>query len=565
MQCSRLVSPNITLKNNSGTNHTNNSTPLAYLKQNFRQTISPIKLKHVTTHDVNKIIHSLKGKDSHGYDEISTRILKTSAPYILSPLTYITNKILLTGIFPDRLKFSEVKPVLKKGEETEFSNYRPISLLTSFSKIIEKIIYKQLYRHLKENNVLVKEQFGFREESSTDMATYALLNAVLSSLDRKHIVGSVFCDLQKAFDCVNHNILLTKLDFYGISNTANQLIKSYLNHRYQRVIIKDTMNANWTSDWEPIKHGVPQGSILGPLLFLIYINDLPQTINRVADPVLFADDTSIVISHTNLEEFKSSINLVLEQTANWFRSNFLSLNFNKTHFLQFSTKTQKENKIQIITTNSIITNTNSTKFLGLTIDSTLSWRDHISCLTSKLTKACYAIRTIKPFVAPNTLRTVYYSYFHSVMSYGVIFWGNSHLSNNIFKIQKRIIRIITNKGKRDSCRNLYKQLQILTLPSQYIFSLLLFVAKHRDLFLSNSEIHNINTRFNYNLHLPTTNLTLVQKGVLYSGSRIYNQLPTYIKDLSTDLKRYKAKLRAFLLEHTCYSIEEFYQITSKSA
>ena len=159
-------------------------------------------------------------------------------------------------------------------------------------------------------------------------------------------------------------------------------------------------------------------------------------------------------------------------------------------------------KSQIMASNSIITNINSTKFLGQTIDCTLSWREHISCLTSKLSKACYAIWAIKPFMSPSVLRTVYFLYFHSVMSYGVIFWGNSHLNNNIFKIQKRIIRILANKGKRDSCRNLYKQLQILTLSSQYIFSLLIFVVRHRDLFLFNSEIHDINTRFNYNLICP---------------------------------------------------------------
>jgi hypothetical protein len=161
-------------------------------------------------------------------------------------------------------------------------------------------------------------------------------------------------------------------------------------------------------------------------------------------------------------------------------------------------------------------------------------------------------------MAPNMLRTVFFSYFHSVMSYGIIFWGNSHLSNNIFNIQKRIIRIITNKGKCDSCRDFCKQLQILTLPSQYIFSLFTFVAKYRDLFLSNSEIHHINTRFNYKLHLPTTHLTLMQKGVLYAGSRIYNHLPICIKSLSNDPKQFKSKLKAFLLEHTCYSLVEFY-------
>jgi len=179
-----------------------------------------------------------------------------------------------------------------------------------------------LYRYLNDNNILVKEQFGFREKSSTDMATYTILNTVLSSLDKKHLVGGIFCDLQKVFDCVNHNILLTKLEFYGISGIANQLMRPYLNHRYQRVVMKDNRTIKLTCEWEPVKHGVLQGSILGPLLFLVYINDLSRTINGVADSILFADDTSIVISNINLEEFQRNINLVMNQTINWFQSNF---------------------------------------------------------------------------------------------------------------------------------------------------------------------------------------------------------------------------------------------------
>ena len=173
-------------------------------------------------HEIGKIIHSLKCKDSYGYDEISSRILKISAPYVLSPLTYIFNKILSTGIFPERLKFSEVRPLFKNGDITEFSNYRPISLLTSFSKIIEKIIYKRLYSYLNDNNILVDDQYGFREKLSTKMAIYTLLNNVLSSLGRKNLVGGLFCDLQKGSDCVNHKILLAKMKFYGISGTANK-------------------------------------------------------------------------------------------------------------------------------------------------------------------------------------------------------------------------------------------------------------------------------------------------------------------------------------------------------
>jgi hypothetical protein len=162
-------------------------------------------------------------------------------------------------------------------------------------------------------------------------------------------------------------------------------------------------------------------------------------------------------------------------------------------------------------------------------------------------------------MSPDVLRTIYFSYVHSVISYGLIFWGNSHLSTNIFKIQKKIIRIITNIGRCDSCRQLFSQLQILPLPSHYIFSLLTFVNRHRELFLTNSEIHDINTRCKHNLHLPTTNLTLVQKGVLYSWSKIYNCLPSSIKAHSNDAKRFKTPLKSYLIEYAFYSLEEYYK------
>jgi hypothetical protein len=234
----------------------------------------------------------------------------------------------------------------------------------------------------------------------------------------------------------------------------------------------------------------------------------------------------------------------------------------KTHFLQFLTKQHSRFNVQIITPDSITPNVNSTKFLGLSIDHTLSWKDHILDLSSKLNKACYAIRAVKLVMTLKTLKTVYFSYFHSIMSYGIIFWGNSYGSKEIFAIQKRVIRILTNKSQHDSCRDLFKQLQILTLPSQYIYSLLVFVVKNWGLFSLNSDIHNLNTRYKHDLHLPSTSLTLIQKGVLYSGSRLFNCLPLYIKNHSGDLRSFKRKLKHFLNEHSIYSPEEFYNISS---
>jgi hypothetical protein len=181
--------------------------------------------------------------------------------------------------------------------------------------------------------------------------------------------------------------------------------------------------------------------------------------------------------------------------------------------------------------------------VGPIINSTLTWKDHIHYLTSRLNKVCYAIRTIKLYMSLEILKMFYFSYVHSIRSYGIVFWGNSSFSNNIFKIQKRILRIITNTNRCETCRPIFKQLQILPLPSQYIFSLLMFAIKNMQLFLLNSNIHGINTRIKHDLHLPSTNLTLVQKGVLYTGSKMYNHLPFYIKNLSNNIKYFKSALK----------------------
>jgi hypothetical protein len=193
-------------------------------------------------------------------------MLKVSAPYVSSPLNYICNKSIRSRTLPTRLKYSIVI-VFKKGDRENMANYRQISLLTSFSKAFEKIMYEKLLQHIKVNNILVEEQFGFRPATATDKASYRLINEILNVMNDRKVVGGIFCDLQKAFDCVNHNILLAKLEFYGVTGTTLKLIKSYLEGRYQKVILDNNLPDS-NSDWGEIRHSVSQESILGPLLFL---------------------------------------------------------------------------------------------------------------------------------------------------------------------------------------------------------------------------------------------------------------------------------------------------------
>jgi len=257
------------------------------------------------------------------------------------------------------------------------------------------------------------------------------------------------------------------MEFYGIVGKANTLIKSYLQNRYQRVQIKkDTINH--CSEWELITDGVPQVSILGPLYFLLYINDLPNATSDLSTPILFADDTSLIISNPNSSQFEKDINTVIQTLHKWFHNNLLFLNFEKTRFL---TKNTNATKLHLIYNNIHISNTEHSKFWGLMINTGLSWKSHIDLLIPKLNTATYVIRSLKQLLNLETLKKAYFSFAHSILSYGFIFWGISNYNKNIFKIQKRIIRIIMNVDSRTSCCSLFKQMGILPLQSQYIYSL----------------------------------------------------------------------------------------------
>jgi len=290
------------------------------------------------------------------------------------------------------------------------------------------------------------------------------------------------------------------------------------------------------SEWTKVYYGVPQGSVLGPLLFLLYINDLPKALPAKIIPIFFADDTSIVITEPNIGELQQALTASFHHLNGWFRENFLSLNFNKTYFLQFQNKNYNNSYTAITLDNTPVTKTNQIKFLGLTINDSLNWNTHIHVILPKLSSACFAICLVKPYVSQQTLIAIYYAYLHAIMMYGVIFWGQSLGSLRVFLLQKRVIRTIMGCRGRTSRRTLFHELGILTLTSQYIFSLLQFVVKNSNLFSLNKNIHSFNTRQQFNFHQPSAHFRKYQLGPYYMGIKLFNPFPSLMLQSARDLK-----------------------------
>jgi len=285
---------------------------------------------------------------------------------------------------------------------------------------------------------------------------------------------------------------------------------------------------------------------------------LPNLASIQTKILLYADDTSIIVTSPNLENFETKIEKRFGDINNWFKVNQLILNYNSTHYLQFDTKNSWDYDLKLNYQGNHVTSSSNTKFLALIIDDFLSWKAHIDQIMSKLNTACFVIQTLQAIMSPETLRMVYFAYIHLIMSYGIIFWGNQPYSDKIFKIQQRVIRFITNSRMRDSCRELFKKLEILPLYSQYILSISIFVIKNKHLFYTNNQTNSIHTRFKTNLHPPTANLTKFQKGVYYSAIKIFNNLPHNIKDLANEIVLFWNALKRFLLTNSFYNSKEHF-------
>ena len=277
---------------------------------------------------VGKLIDDLDSKNSTGCDGLSNTLLESTKLNLVKPITLIVSQMLTTGIFPDKLKIAKVIPLFKKGDKSIFSNYRPISLLPSLSKLFEKVIFQQLYKYLEDSNLFYESQYGFRKGNSTELASLEIVNRLLSKMDKGKVPQAILIDLSKAFDTLDHDILLYKLKGYGLAKKSINVFKCFLTN-IQQYVNYDNTNSNFLK----ITTGVPQGSILGPLLFLIYMNDIHKSSNLFHLHILFADETTLITKNNIYNT--DIINAKLAKLSIWFKVNKLSLSISKYKFSVF--------------------------------------------------------------------------------------------------------------------------------------------------------------------------------------------------------------------------------------
>ena len=348
--------------------------PISYLKP----TNTTFSFKTIDVNQVKTLLGKINVNKSSGLDNIPNKLLKMAAQIVSQSLTHIFNKSLCTGSFPNDWKLARVIPIHKNGAKYDLNNYRPISIISAVAKVFERIIHDQFYHYLTNHNLLTKCQSGFRASHSTVTALLETTNKWSVNIDNGLLNGVVFIDLKKAFDTIDHKILLQKLAHYGVDQNSSTWFRSYLSDRTQRCHVNGHLSSN-----QSIKFGVPQGSIIGPLLFLVYINDLPNCLNDGSSS-MYADDTNISFQSSNLDELEKIMISDLSRLNIWLKANRLSLNIAKTEYMIIGTRqkliTQDLNKINVRVDDTPIKRVQHTKSLGLIIDDNLQWKNHINAL-----------------------------------------------------------------------------------------------------------------------------------------------------------------------------------------
>ena len=477
-------------------------------------------------------IKLLNNNKAVGPSSIPVKILKHCKDHISIPLRDLINMSFSTGTFPSILKTANVIPVYKKGDNSICTNYRPISLLSNISKIIERLMHNRISFFLLHNSLLYNYQFGFRLNHSTNHALIEITEKIRKACDTGNFACGVYLDLQKAFDTVDHSILLKKLEYYGVKNTPLRWFQSFLVNRFQYTTVNGAKSIT-----AKISHGVPQGSVLGPLLFDIFINDLHNAV-KFSQVIHFADDTNLLISDNSLKRINSHINHDLKLLNEWLKANKLSLNLAKTELVIFKSKLKTITKhLNFRISGQKITPSKTVKYLGITLQDNLGWDIHINQLTMKLNRAIGLLSVIRHHVNKKLLRTIYHAIFNSHLNYGCQIWGqNISTVHKLEKLQAKALRIINFKTKEYPANILFQKEKILKLSDYIKFQNVKFVRDclckntpkiFHNFFQESAEIHEYPTRAAYKrcLKIPTIKTTHYgRNSVIFQSSLQWNQI-----------------------------------------
>jgi len=509
-------------------------------------------LAPVVESEIKSFITSLKNNSSPGPDNVSALALKQNSSSLLKPLAHIINCIFRTGAVPPEFKDSVVTPIYKSDDKTLPQNYRPISVINHIAKIFEKALKSRLVDFLNKNSILSSNQYGFREGLCTGDAIYSLLNEVYNSINNKNKTLAIFIDLCKAFDMVNHTILINKLEKLGMRGVVLELFKNYLFNRTQRVKINSHVSGSML-----VKRGVPQGTVLGPILFLIYINDMNDVLQS-GKLVSYADDTVLLFSGKTWAEVRTTASNELSIINKWTRDNNLLLNLRKTKYIKFSLTDIPQDGTGIIIhecnnkpiCNCLnITETNTIKYLGIEVDSNLRWDIHADSLSKQLSFLIYKFYLLRSILDKNLIIMLYKSLVESRLRYCNVVWGglcNEHLIK-VENVQKRIIKTIFKLNRMYPSSLLFSENGLLTVRGLYILDAVSFVHSSSHF----SQIgHTKNTRSNVkkNLQVQKCNFTAVQKFISFNGPRLYNQIPAEIKNI-VNIYRFKKATKQYILRN----------------
>lgn len=502
--------------------------------------------------EVDSIIRNLKTSGASGLDCINNNLIKQIKNHIITPLTHICNLSISYGEFPEPWKKAAVCPVYKSGPKDTPSNYRPISLLSCLSKVLEKLINQRLISYLETNNLLSNRQYGFRRGKSTEDTVDDLVSLICNLLDSGNACIGVFLDLAKAFDTVSIPILLRKLEYIGIRGLPLQWFQSYLSNRKQVVRIGESMSTE-----SRIQFGIPQGSILGPTMFLVYINDISDFVPADAQHFCYADDTAVIFSDATWDGAFQKAEAGLTSLGKYLNRNLLTLNTDKTKYVTFyktlASCPPDTNGIKVhrcnLQNNCLcpeIQSTNTIKYLGIKIDNTLSFKAHIHTLSGKVRKLINIMKLLRHCANKDLLKYIYLALCQSIIGYCLRIWGGSAKTHmmEIERAQRSVLKVMLGKPFRYSTNKLFDEWQLLSVRRLYIH--LVTIRVHKTLRTSPDYPEIIKKRV-YKIPTSSVSTSFARRHSYFLYPHIYNNVAKECSLKQLSVHEVKLKVKRWLL------------------